>query len=421
MAEPYDKAVLRFPLGTTNVLPEHAVPEGAARRINNFDITDAGCLAARAGLRLVKSGSWLCPIAHPSGKFMLAVKDGVLVKLTSDGVVYSITAVAGQVVYAVMDQIIYWSDGVSSGCVLSDGTATLWGLVIPPQAVCEATATGGLSAGDYQVTLTAIHPTGIESGAPDPVSVTVPEGGGIRVYAPAATGVLFGVYISPPFGESIELRWAGELAPSASAVFGPLDLRGRLDSLGARRPPAGSALAAYKGRIWIASGPTVWVTSEQSPHRIYPSKGNFRFESDVTMLGTVEDGVYVGLSDRVYFLQGKDVNQMVRRVVDTKGAITGGGKSVDVGSFLAEGQPPFAQCAWVDSDGILCIGKPSGQIVRPASQFVAGYGDFSSSCDRDIGGIRQLVLLIGGDNPITSPLIAEDVAVSATFTHGVTI
>lgn len=422
MAEPDDRTVLRFPLGAVNKSPEHAVPEGAARRINNFDVTDAGCLSARAGTRLVASGAWSSPVVHPSGKFMLAVRDGALVRIESGGAVFSLVAVAGPVAHAILDGTIYWSDGVSVGRILDDGTAAPWGLVAPPQAMCEATTTGGLSAGDYQVTITGIHPAGIESGAPDPVSVTVPEGGGIRVYAPAAVGVSFGVYISPSFGESVELRWVGELAPSASAVFGPLDSRGRLDSLGARRPPAGSALAAYRGRVWIASGSTVWVTSEQSPHRAYPARGYFRFESDVTMLGATEDGIYVGLQDRVYFLMGQDPTQMTRRVVDTTGVVVGGGQSAWIDSFSAAGQPLYAQCVWADTDGALCVGKPSGQIFRPtAERFVAGRGDFSSFCNRKTKGLRQLVALVGGSDPIDSPLIADDVVVGASYAHGITV
>lgn len=90
-------------------------------------------------------------------------------------------------------------------------------------------------------------------------------------------------------------------------------IRGKL--LGS--PPRASFLTAYNGRIYCAQGNTVWAT-ELFLYTLVDKTRNFmQFEGDVTMLGTVGDGLYVGTTEGLWFLAGPAFPLKRVRVMDS--------------------------------------------------------------------------------------------------------
>jgi hypothetical protein len=280
-----------------------------------------------------------------------------------------------------------------------------------------------MAAGDYLLAMTAVQiTTSLESGAAEPVSVTVPAGGGIQVTAPIASGFQFWFYLTPPYGERHELRRAAAVASGATMILSASNLAFPIRSLFAVKPLPATGLVAFKGRLWAASGKVVWFTSELSPHWLFPHEGYYQFESDVTMLGAAEDGIYVGLYDSVYYLQGSDPFKMTRRAVSSTGALPGGGASLPYELFAGQGSFPSQQCFWWDSDGILCIGKPGGIIVRPnADRYAAGEALTGVGCYRANDGIKQLISVVDSNDTITGRLRATDTAINEIFTNGVAL
>lgn len=415
--------VLKFPSGIDNRNREYEIAEGSARVLDNVDVTRSGGLRCRDGMRQVWSSSCHSLFAHPRGIYLLLVRDGVLGRMDRTETWTALTSVGGAVVYALLDDAVYWSDGAASGRVAADGSLGAWGLATPsfptPSAV---SGSGGLLAGTYQVTMTAVHPTGLESGAGEPVAVTLTEVGAILVSAPAASSYTFNVYATGRYGESHELRHVATLAGGGAATITDLSGGKRLDSLLAVKPLPAQCLCAHKGRLWAASGTVVWFTSEKSTHWLFPASGYYAFESTVTMLGAAEDGVYVGLADRVYYLQGNNPMEMTRRLVATTGAVFGGGYDIPVDLFPGQSGFPSRQCAWWDQNGVLSIGKPGGIIARPTTdRYAAGFAESGYIGYRAVYGTRQLVSVLNSTDTIAGGWRAADVAVSEVFAQGVAL
>lgn len=405
-------ATLKFPLGTDNRSREHSLPEGAARQIINLDVTRDGGLLCRNGGRQVNSAECHSIFAHPSGNYVLLVRDGSLCRMSADESLTVITSVAGPVTYAELNGDIFWSDGSSIGRVQADGTVAPWGLATPAVPPLTVVSGGALPAATYHIAMTALHvATGIESGAAEPTTVTLTAAGNILATAPAASASFkFNFYLTPPNGESGELRRVATVDPGASVTLATVTPNGpRLQSLLAVKPYPSTRLLTYRGRLWGASGDTVWYTSERSPHWLFPATGFYSFESAVRMLGAAEDGVYVGLADRIYYLQGGHPGEMTQRLVSTVGAVAGGGEPVPTDAFTGAAGFPTRQCVWWDVDGFLCVGKPGGVIVRPhGERFSAGTAATAANSYYARDGLRQLISILGSDDPLTGPTQATD-------------
>lgn len=412
MAESTPKAILKFQLGIDNRSREYEISDGSARSIVNMDVANNGGLRCRDGLRLVASGNCNSLFSHSNGYYALFVKDGSLCNLVSDGSITVLTSVAGPVVYTELNDEVYWSDGVTVGRVFADGAIGNWGLPSPPAPVTAVVSGFGLDPGRYYIAMTAVQiATGLESGASEPVLVELTSYGGIQVTAPtAAATIQFNVYATPVYGAVGELRHVITVDPGVTTVLSTSNPGGkRLRSLLAIRPYPSSCLTTYKGRIWAASENVVWYSSEQSPHWLFPETGFYSFDSDVLMLGSADDGVYVGLADRVYYLQGSNPSEAIQRLVSSDGVMVGCGERLPTDVFMSQGGVQTKQCAWWDSNGRLCVGKPGGIIVKPSGdKYAAGNATNFSSTYYSHNGIRQWVSILRSNNPITGSLQAID-------------
>lgn len=418
MAKP---VILKFPAGIDQRSREYALAEGAGRTLTNLDITKDGGVICRKGLRRLIAGDCHSLYAPTHGHFSLLVRNSELCRLSADRALTPLVTVSGSVAYAAMDQIIYWSDGEKSGAINPTGEAGNWGLATPVLPLCEPVVDGGLTAGRYQIAMTAIlDSTGLESGAAEPASIEVSEGGGIQVTTPAASGVHFAIYLTPVSGERHELRQLALLPPSTTATLGVGNPGKPLESLFAVKPPPAHCLAVYKGRLWIASGSVVWFTPEKSPHWVFPSEGYFLFESAITMLGAAENGIYIGLADGVYFLEGNSPQQMTRRMTSRIGALPGGGNPLPPDVFLGQGEAPSIQCAWWDALGRFSVGKSGGVIMTPTQdRYAAGFSACATGSYRAYEGLRQWISVLLQESPNPSPLSATDTTIRQIFQNGV--
>lgn len=119
-----------------------------------------------------------------------------------------------------------------------------------------------------------------------------------------------------PWGPSQDIFLSPVLNPTANLPA----IRGRL--LG--KPPLATSLTYYNGRIYLAQGRTLWATEMFSYNLIDKTKNFMFFEHDITMLGTVADGIYVGTTHGVWFVDGTiSGGGMKRRSVMDTGAIPG--------------------------------------------------------------------------------------------------
>jgi hypothetical protein len=107
-----------------------------------------------------------------------------------------------------------------------------------------------------------------------------------------------------------------------SPVVNPTDyvpaVRGKL--LGA--PPNADYLAYFNGRIYLASGKTLWATELYLYNYVDKTRTFLSFEADITGVGVVTDGMYVGTTEAVYFLSGS-FGQMTRIKLADVGMVPG--------------------------------------------------------------------------------------------------
>jgi len=112
---------------------------------------------------------------------------------------------------------------------------------------------------------------------------------------------------------NIVSQWGAEVAPNQwlSPVVVPTETlpptRGKFISA----PPMATALTYWNGRIYMANKHTVWATELYLYNYVDKTKNFLQFESEVTMLATVTDGLYVGTTESVWFLSGP-FNEMKR-------------------------------------------------------------------------------------------------------------
>ena len=127
--------------------------------------------------------------------------------------------------------------------------------------------------------------------------------------------------------------------------------------------PAGSFLCVYKGSLYVAKDIILYVGDPLSD--CYDVRSGYRFfDSDITMLLSVEMGFYVSDKNKVWFLSqsGSAPLELQRELADTSPAIPYTGIRVSGNSIGEEGLPGMTGM-WVSKKGI-CVGDAKGDVTN---------------------------------------------------------
>lgn len=105
--------------------------------------------------------------------------------------------------------------------------------------------------------------------------------------------------------DGIPLTW-GEPGAGVwiSPVVRPTETLGAIRGKQLTAPPNATIIEAYKGRIYMGNGPVVWATERWNYDKVDRVKNFLPFEADTTMIAAVDDGLYVGTTNELLFLQG---------------------------------------------------------------------------------------------------------------------
>lgn len=136
-------------------------------------------------------------------------------------------------------------------------------------------------------------------------------GDNIYFTAPYCSGI-----INHPTG--VVSDWGPEQSFWYSPVINPSStlpaIKGKLYA----GPPRASDMAYYNGRLYLSHGRMLWATVFQLYTLVDRTRGFIQFETDITMVGVVTDGLYIGTLDGLYFLSGGSFEKLKRtRVMDT--------------------------------------------------------------------------------------------------------
>jgi hypothetical protein len=132
------------------------------------------------------------------------------------------------------------------------------------------------------------------------------------------------------------------------------EVRGKL--LG--RPPLATALTASNGRIYLANGPTLWATELYLYDYVDKTRNFIQFEAEITALGAVGGGLYVGTETACYFMAG-EFGRMRMTQVQGSGVLPG--SMLSVAAELVRPQQSMSKEAvmFMTQSGI-CVGLDDG-------------------------------------------------------------
>lgn len=294
--------------------PELAGP-GALQTARNVLITDEGAIAVRPGRTEVLSGR--THSLFGGGSKLIYAHDGALLRGFGDALETLIGTLQDDLTpidYLELNGKVYFSNGTDSGIIQVDGSVTPWGVAVPSAPTCTP-GTGSGDPGTYLVATAFLLSDGQESGASTPQPVEVVSGGidisGLDVSSD--TRVLgINVYVSGPNGEAGPtgeglFKAAFVAAGTTTCTIKDLPATGEeCVTLNMTPMPATRFLCIHGGRIYGASGTTVFMSEPWNYELLRLERGFLPFQAAVTSLTAVEGGIAVGTGKRVVFAAGKD-------------------------------------------------------------------------------------------------------------------
>ena len=322
--------------GINNVADPARLAPGEMTAATNLDVGARGILLSRRGRELLVSGAASSVFESPFGIFALVGND--LELYAADGTplrtVYE-TLGYTRVWYALLpDGRVAFSNGLIQGLSSAIETTT-WGIERPPDA-----GTGAPGDTPYQITYVR-NSTGLE-GPPtygDPI-----DPAGSVVGLPVRAGHSINVYFAP-HGETAFLAGnaVGDTFQWNGSQLGPART-----GLGLDMPPVGSLLHTWRSRVLIADGPTIWATRPLQPELCDLTRDFIQMPDPVTLLYGNNDGLFVGTTAGLYFLEGTAFEQFKLQQLAAGRVVLGSGVEANL-AYLNEkvrpnGAPQGALC-----------------------------------------------------------------------------
>lgn len=407
MATPADNATLTmdgWPLGVNNRIRQTEPGKSTSFRdtINtslylreavNVDLTRLGHPLRRKGYTQITSGYTHSLWGDPAIDYGLCVHEGWLCKVLATGDVTQLREVHAyaRVSYAVVNQQVFWSNGLEMGRVDEHGSLH-WSLPEPPAPVLTAVAGGSLADGEYKVATVYVDEFDEEFGASDVAVKRVEATQQLQVFVPGGwpeDAVAVRVFVSQP---------NSEILYEVSTVQGPGNVnihpsmlgKGReLETQDLKQPKPGRIVRYFNGRVYIAHNDTVLFTEALRYGLTRPAQGIYMFPSNVVLLEPVADGVFVGTKEGVVFINGTDPYDVVQQNVLSHEPVPNAVTRVP-GEFMEAGDSTVP--VWWSADGAMVAGLPGGKITQLSKDRLAVPG-FSTGAllYREQRGMAQVV------------------------------
>ncbi len=405
----------RWAGGINNVDDLHDLGENFVRSAQNVDITTTGKYRRRKGFDLETSGNCHSAWCEDNWPYGLVVRNQELnrIDVLDDEVFLTALmplASGRKVYYASLNDKVYFSDGTQIGSVNSAGSL-VWGvlapmfgpILIPSSAPITNDAFGDsiFQRGNYRAAFTYEMMSGEESPLSPVMDFQLYDAySQLSLYAlpPMPSGGRYiNLYLTSPFDRNLHL--VRQFQGSETTPY-PLQ-NGSIVSLAfeqfADNIPPCKHLDRYNGRMYFAVGPRVYYTDPLDYGRFRIHRNYFQYPTDVTMIKSVETGIYVGSERYTVYLDGKDPQDMVQKVVDMRGVIPGTASRVHSEVFGPDFQYKGPVALWWTQGGGLVRGSVGGEITQLTERKVAlpSY-ESGATMFRQEAGIRQLLALLKG-------------------------
>lgn len=363
-----DSVVFRKFVGLKNVVSEERLGPDELANAVNVDLDDVGEIRRRRGYTPVGlSGYWSSIYTADQGLgITVGINNGTLGIINPDFSFYPLQGGFDNLLplcYVTVDENIYWACKTQSG-IINQKTRTNGPWQTPPPA----------------------PPTAIV----DPLDP--------RAVAPsiAATDYWLSPVVNP----------TATLPPIRGKLYGP--------------PPFATALTYYNGRIYMAQGKTLWSTELWLYNWVDKTRNFAMFEGEITMLGTVTDGIYVGTTEGLYFLshatrvEGHPPGAMKRVRVLDNGVVPGSmvyipgelGNPAQIG--LDTDQPMHVSILFLTNVGY-CVAQDSGVSYNLSEEkFVFPFAKSAAAMYRFQDGVHQYVATVDSNgSPVANTRIGD--------------
>lgn len=421
-----------FPRGLDNLHREDSLPAGSLRAAVNVDLDANGKPSRRQGFEQVISGN-----AHSLTSCfdcLVAVVDGQL-KAFNPGTYAAVATIvadaARPIQHALTTRRAFWTDGLrlrSFDTTLLDAPA--WPDIPGWPQAATIQPSGGLPEGNYQIAITAVDAVGRESGAGRALLVPgVGHNGGVLLTGlpNPENAVSLRIYCTDTNGSV--LRLVGETPPGSPAYlvsWGPRGTALEPDHQWLEPMPAGQAVCFHMGRLWVASGRTLYFSQPLRPGAMLPDN-RITFGEEITLLAPTgsgpEAGLYVAAGKRTLYLGGANPKEAPLTAARATGAVAGTQMSVHTSAFATvyESLPQTMASVWVSSDGVFCLGLPGGSILAMTERRVVlpRGADTGAMLLRQDNGLSQLVTSLSGGDSATAA--ASDKLVGTIYRNGIAV
>lgn len=237
---------------------------------------------------------------------------------------------------------------------------------LPGNITIEASTEGGLGAGQYTAAYSVVNSDGEESPLSSEVQIELLEGDGIaivgvpfdstsniRIYATQLHGEeLYRIIDAPMIASNYLIGKREMLAAGAQSETRFLE-----------ELPYGHFIETHGSRLLVAFENFVGFSNAFRPHLWDPRHNFIPFEGTITMLASVEGGVFVSDSTGVKFLKGDDPEQFIVKGADTNPAFYGSATRVPGDHFSEDLTANDEVIVWLSKTGHQA-GMPDGSIVR---------------------------------------------------------
>lgn len=311
--------------GINNQLKPEKTPIQFLKEALNVDLDKLGGITKREGYTKLFTGQYHS--LWSSGSQVFAVKDGTLVRIKpnlTEEVSLSFTTEV-PLSFGSEDGRIFFASEDGSFEIINDQVVP-WGLPHVNPRPNLITASGGLTAGVYQVACTYVADDGREGGVGLSTKITVQDDGGIMLFNipttshPSVSGIR--IYCSTPDGEMHYLVDEIPLGTSSYTITAVSEAMLPLQSFNNYPAPAGQLMTFAHQRAWVAQDNILWFSEPYSYDRWNFHTNFFVYPDKITNLMPVDSGMWV-CSDSIYYLAGDDTDKMSSSMKEPVKAVQG--------------------------------------------------------------------------------------------------
>lgn len=377
--------------------PERFGPKDLAAA-DNCDLDSSGKLQRRAGYSQRLAGA--CHSLWSEGELCLYGSSVNLCRLRADyssETLRSDLTPGAPVSYCAVNDRVYYLNGFQSG-VIDNGVSRSWGLTPPVWQGAATAGVGNLPSGAYQWAWTFLRSDGQESGTGLAESINIaPQSSLVFSDIPVSADpdvTHKRLYLSTANGEILyhALTMRNETQAATYLDHG-LRLQRPLDTprfLQGALP--GHLVAYYRGALFVAVG-NLLFRSEPHAYELFDIRKYLPFDSRITLIAPMEDGIFLGTEKRVVFLAGRTLDEFEVVQKTPYGAIPG---TLDyapaslVKQAQNQGENPVA--FWLSPQGV-CLGLNQGVVLNLTQQYSFNAGAAGAGLFRRGARAHYLALL----------------------------